>query len=131
MFLVIVTILFLVGCKTEVNDGRRRVYVSPDGDITSDGTSKKSPTDFVSAVSNALPGDLILLQGGRYSFNQRIQITLDGFPNQYITVEPMSNKDRVVLDFSEMLFLKLNAAPNCRFINLTGLNYPILNPQLL
>lgn len=39
--LVIVTILFLVGCKTEVNDGRRRVYVSPDGDITSDGTSKK------------------------------------------------------------------------------------------
>lgn len=32
--LVIVTILFLVGCKTEVNDGRRRVYVSPDGDIT-------------------------------------------------------------------------------------------------
>lgn len=106
--LVIVTILFLVGCKTEINDGRRRVYVSPDGDITSDGTSKKSPTDFVSAVSNALPGDLILLQGGRYSFNQRIQITLDGFPNQYITVEPMSNKDRVVLDFSEMLFNSAN-----------------------
>lgn len=108
LVLVVLTLLFLAGCKTEVNDGRRRVYVTPDGDITSDGTSKKNPTSFVAAVSNALPGDLILLKGGTYSYNQRIQITLDGFPNQYITVEPMSKDDRVVFDFSEMHFNSTN-----------------------
>ncbi len=102
--LVLLCVAFLAACKTEVKDNRRRIYVTPDGDITSDGLSQKNPTDFVGAVSNAEPGDLILLKGGTYSYNQRIQITNDGFPNQYITVEPLSEKDRVVFDFSEMFF---------------------------
>lgn len=79
-------------------------YVTPTGDVTADGLSETTPTSFHTAISKVEAGDTILLKGGVYSYNARIQIQKDGAPNGYISVHPQSASDRVVFDFSEMEF---------------------------
>ena len=64
--------LALIGCTDNAEESKETYntfYVTPTGDVTSDGLSKDAPTEFSVAFRNAKPGDTILLDGGTYKYN--------------------------------------------------------------
>ncbi|MGM9970059.1 MAG: hypothetical protein ACI35S_06665 [Anaeroplasma sp.] len=79
------------------------IYVSPTGTATGTG-SKTKPVDFLTAYMAAQPGDTILLAGGTYKYNYRQELKNSGSVGQYITIRPETDNDRVIFDFSSMLF---------------------------
>lgn len=99
--LVLLGTLALTSCSDTKYD--YIIYCSPDGNPEASGDSAGNPTSFGVALVNAKPGSTILLEGGTYKYNSRIQITRSGKPNKYITVMPKNDKD-VIFDFSEMFF---------------------------
>lgn len=82
---------------------KRDVYVSNQGSPENAGT-KESPIDFGTAMRQAQPGDNVLLLGGIYSYNYRVEISTSGAAGNYITVQPASEEDEVIFDFSQQLF---------------------------
>ncbi len=80
----------------------KNVYVAPNG--TGNGSSESSPMDFMSAVGQAKPGDTLLLAGGSYCYDSRLQVNPSGEEYNYITVKPKSDSDRVIFDFSSQDF---------------------------
>lgn len=91
--------------KSIVSTGRK-IYVSPDGDVNSDGLSKDKPTIWAIAHSTAKAGDTILLAEGTYKSTSRSQVGLSnsGKAGAYITVRPEVEGSKVVFDYSEMSF---------------------------
>ena len=103
--------LALIGCTDNAEESKETYntfYVTPTGDVTSDGLSKDAPTEFSVAFRNAKPGDTILLDGGTYKYNSRLQIENSGAANKYITIKPETAEDRVIFDFSQMFFNSAN-----------------------
>ena len=80
----------------------KTVYVAPNA--TGNGTSESSPMEFTTAVNQAKPGDTLLLAGGSYTYNQRLQVNPSGEEYNYITVKPKSDSDRVIFDFRSQEF---------------------------
>lgn len=109
---VLLSALVLVACgekktvepKPEPTREAVTYYVAPNGSLDADGLSETTPMPFHNAIAKAEAGDTILLKGGVYKYDSRIQIQQNGGPNEYISVHPQNELDRVVFDFSEMEF---------------------------
>lgn len=80
----------------------RMIYVSPDG--SGDVGTESAPCNFITANIIALPGDTILLASGTYKYNQKLNLTTNGYHNARITIKPQEEGGRVVFDFSGMNF---------------------------
>ena len=82
------------------------VFVSSDGKAKKDGAdgSIDKPYDFETATFEAKPGDTLYLKGGSYKYKYRLGLSKSGEAGKYITVMPQTSSDRVIFDFSEMLF---------------------------
>jgi len=93
------------------------VYVSKDGSPTNSGREYSAPTDIYSAISRAVPGDIIYLLSGIYELSQTIRITNSGTEAAPITltaydpytpfdvVNPLSaanTANRPILNFNSM-----------------------------
>ena len=87
---------------SKVDKTTKNVYVSPNG--TGDGSSESSPTNFLNAKDQAQPGDTLLLAGGSYTYDSRVQVNVSGEEYNYITVKPKSNNDRVIFVFLSQEF---------------------------
>jgi hypothetical protein len=62
-----------------------------------------TPEEVLAAVKDAKPGDVILVKGGDYKFNQRIDIKTDGADGALITLMANPNdKTRPRFDFSAL-----------------------------
>lgn len=62
-----------------------------------------TPEEVLAAVKNAKPGDVILVKGGNYAFNQRIDIKVDGTSDALIVFKAdPSDKQRPKFDFSAL-----------------------------
>ena len=82
------------------------VFVTPDGKAKKDGAdgSQEKPYDFETATFEAKPGDTIFMAGGSYKYKYRLGLSRNGEAGKYITVMPKTADDRVIFDFSEMIF---------------------------
>lgn len=90
------------------------IYVSQEGKSTNIGT-KESPLDIYTAVRYALPGQTIILAGGRYSLNRTLQIPkgingrpdiVDGketYKNYIKMIGDPNSSERPVLDFNSLV----------------------------
>ncbi len=102
--------LSLVACASKKEEEQIKgetIYVSPNGGVDAAGT-KESPKNFMIAAANAKPGDTILMLGGSYESSSRLGLSQNGSYNGYITVKPASSEDRVIFDFSSMIFASNN-----------------------
>lgn len=83
---------------------RTYIYVSPNGREAGDGT-KNNPLDLYTAVSYAVPGQMIILEEGNYSLTRQVIIErgISGSSEQpiYLIANP-SSKSRPVLDFNKV-----------------------------
>lgn len=105
-------ILALAGCVKDKDPEPEQptgntIYVASTGSADNDGT-KENPTSFTSALRKAEAGDTILMQGGTYKYSTRIQVEASGAANAYITIQPETESDRVIFDFSQMVFSGTN-----------------------
>ena len=81
----------------------RIFYVTPNAATTGAGT-KDNPISFVGAYSKAQAGDTILMADGVYEYTYRLELQNSGYAGKYITVRPETDDDRVIFDFSKMIF---------------------------
>lgn len=117
--LIILGLICLASCN-DSSSGKdysnlKYIFVSPNGNPNSDGKTEKNPTVFGVAYQVATPGTTILMEGGVYEYNGRLQLFNNGMPNKPITVQPKNAGDEVILDFSSMFF-----DSNARGIQLYG-----------
>jgi len=94
----------------------RTVYLSANGnDATADGSKEQPFYSLQKAVDLVAAGDSIILSGGTYRYNQRINIGTVGAPDGGTIVLTTKNGERALLDFSQMAL-----DPNNQGIRLTG-----------
>ena len=98
--------------NSNIDKLEKPLYVSTTGSAGGDGTLA-NPYDFVTAINRAEAGTTILMAGGRYNYDTRIQVSLreaphNGEPNNYVTVRPLNLDDRVIFDFSGQSFADSN-----------------------
>ncbi len=80
------------------NTSGKTIYVSPSGSSSGDGYSFSTGYDIINGISNASPGDTVLLQGGRYtipynsSSKNTITISVSGQSGKNITIMGENNK---------------------------------------
>ena len=89
-------------------------YASPDGSLSSDGTSKDNPGSIYVLKDKLLPGDTLYLLPGVYRYSSRINIGaanpedeaswFGGKQGAYINIRPENETDKVIFDFSAMPF---------------------------
>lgn len=79
------------------------IYVAPNASKSGTG-DKTNPMDFSTAIYKAQPDTVFLLAGGVYKYNTRLSLFNDGAPNHYIKVVRENPEEKVIFDFSDMVF---------------------------
>lgn len=92
---------------TPIEETKNIIYVAPNGDVSGDGKDPEHPLEFLSATRQANPGDTIILKGGIYDYDYRLELKTNGSPNNYINVVAKEGEN-VIFDFSKMRFDSAN-----------------------
>ncbi|MEN8905594.1 MAG: right-handed parallel beta-helix repeat-containing protein [Clostridiales bacterium] len=108
VILILVAIITISMFATILNAGRHdkpTYFVTPNGSSENSGKSFDEALDLRTAITSAVPGDLILLEGGTYSINyvegekNTINLTQSGEEGNEIKIQTVGNS-RALIDFS-------------------------------
>jgi uncharacterized protein YjdB len=81
--------------------GTLTINISGVADV-GDGTIVNTANDILSAIAGAVPGDLIYVRSGTYSFSSSIRMNADGQEGNMIAFLVYPGDERPVFDFSSM-----------------------------